>query len=1491
MYHRIKNMRLKAMAFFMAVVMSMFAFPSLDILKVLANQIYLNPPANTQYPTSIQNGGFEENPLSKGTVTGKSVQAAQANVPGWSTTAPEKKIEIWKTGFDPAYGTGPYSAQEKLYFAEINCESVATLYQDLSTNIGSLYMWSLWHGGRMGKDTMQVLIGDPAYLDLENEKGVVASKYAASEFNGNTLLTDGNIPNNGGTLWGQHYGYYTSEFSVTRFAMESLYAEPPDKNHPNGNLTMGNLVDNVRWIKVADSTIQYFKAGDSVPVNSSYYTMNTAAVSNWNDLNNKASATDFTFNVDLSGLPQSGGKFTTPGEYKIPVSVYDPGGAYVGLVISTVYVTDDDPLVFKYVDTKGTTLQLPASYIYKWGSAYDITRDLTPQYSPLVYNVSDPAVFNGIKYKCVSVSTETPAGVITDGGIPAAGTIENPITVMYVFDKLQWTLDVKYILNDSTGTVVETLPQQTLGDGDNYSKPGYNTGDIVSLNGVDYAYFGMQSGSDPVSGTMNGNKNIVYILSIAQTFDVKVNYVDKNYIALKPQEITKYKSGDPYSVSNPADPYEITASDGSIKKYKLVRTEGDPLNGTADGNKTITFVLEPLTQTLTVNYAIKNGAVIRTDNKTFDNGDPYSVSEPGSPFVNNGKTYTYTANDFAYGPDTAALSGTMDTDKEITFYLVPVTHKLTVEFVDKDGNPVPTMPKTETIYDDGQSYAVNDPGTEIIIDGEKYVITQAPGNDALTGNMDGDKYVKFILTRADYTLTVRYVDKDGNILINPTTVLPYPPQTTTLQSSDAYSVPVPDPAPDPNPALRKTFTFDGTDYIYDSSSGSPVNGIMDGDKIIYFIMLPAPHIPNLYVNYIDTYGKPLQSPLTDNTKNFSDPYDTGFFNPGDVKIFDGKNYAFVKMASGSDPTSGYMDKDFVIVTYVFEPVTQTLIVNYAIKNGAVISTETTHFNNGTPYSVSEPPSTCVFAGRTYNHTTGDFTYGADTNALSGIMDTDKEITFYLVPVTHKLTVEYVDGNGKVLLSNDTVLDEGSKYDVKAPNIGDEVTINGKKYIYKGLKNGSDPETGAMDKDKIVTLVLEEVQAVTYTLTVEYVDENGNILKKIDTRLNENAPYSEPVPNAGDTLTVNGKKYTYKEWKNDSDAPSGAMDKNKTVIFVFSEDKPVTHTLNVEYVDEAGNVISSLPPVTIDEGNPYSANPPSGELTINGKTYIYSGQTGSLSDPPSGVMDKDKKVIFVITLKPVTPAPIIYNVTVTYKDEYGNVLIAPSINSYYEGSSYNVSLSGNKMTVNGKNYEIIGTTPESDTASGIVNANKNIVFILREIVAVTQPPKFIPQPETETTAAPETQPPETTSEEPAAVEITTEPPATEAVTENITEAITKAEEYIIDIPTKPTEPTELILSMPEKVTEAATEPQTTLAPTTENDDEYLLHNGVPKGVLGMQDDEIPSAATASTQPKDNPNTGDTQGIQLIVALVLLLAAVIKITVEIKKRRRINVNIQR
>lgn len=149
------------------------------------------------------NSDFENGP----TLPTSYIITDEKNVEGWSTTATDNQIELWKSGFKGV------PAQNGTYFAELNANLKAALYQRICTSPGAQISWSVWHRGRAGVDNAVVRIG---------ENLATATVEA-------TMKT-------GNTAWVKYSGTYTvpAKQQDTYFIFESLDAG-----------SIGNFIDNI----------------------------------------------------------------------------------------------------------------------------------------------------------------------------------------------------------------------------------------------------------------------------------------------------------------------------------------------------------------------------------------------------------------------------------------------------------------------------------------------------------------------------------------------------------------------------------------------------------------------------------------------------------------------------------------------------------------------------------------------------------------------------------------------------------------------------------------------------------------------------------------------------------------------------------------------------------------------------------------------------------------------------------------------------------------------------------------------------------------------------------------------------------------------------------------------------------------------------------------------------------------------------------------------
>ena len=155
---------------------------------------------------ALVNGGFEQ-PYFGGYGY---LLVNETSVPGWDTTAPDGLMEFWWGGFI----TPPYEGNQ---LVELNANYASTLYQDVPTTYGDVYIYAFSHRGRSGPDAMRFSLS-----------GIEV-----------TTVTDG------AGAWGRYGGVITIVDAMTSFQFEAV-------SSTGGGASYGNLLDAVSFTPACD---------------------------------------------------------------------------------------------------------------------------------------------------------------------------------------------------------------------------------------------------------------------------------------------------------------------------------------------------------------------------------------------------------------------------------------------------------------------------------------------------------------------------------------------------------------------------------------------------------------------------------------------------------------------------------------------------------------------------------------------------------------------------------------------------------------------------------------------------------------------------------------------------------------------------------------------------------------------------------------------------------------------------------------------------------------------------------------------------------------------------------------------------------------------------------------------------------------------------------------------------------------------------------------
>ena len=246
--------------------------------------------------------------------------------------------------------------------------------------------------------------------------------------------------------------------------------------------------------------------------------------------------------------------------------------------------------------------------------------------------------------------------------------------------------------------------------------------------------------------------------------------------------------------------------------------------------------------TVTVNFVDENGNTVAPayTSDSLKGGSAYDVTTQAAPAI-QGYTYKVTTGD--------ALTGTLDGNKVINVvYTKDNYYTVTVNFVDEDGNTVVPAYTSDSLKE-GSAYDVTAQAAPAIQGYTYKVTTGAP----LTGTLDGNKVITVVYTKDNYyTVTVNFVDEDGNIVAPAYT-------SDSLKGGSAYDV-----TTQAAPAIQG--------YTYKVTTGDALTGTLDGNKVIN-VVYTKDNYYTVTVNFVDEDGNTVVPAYTSDSLKEGSAYD------------------------------------------------------------------------------------------------------------------------------------------------------------------------------------------------------------------------------------------------------------------------------------------------------------------------------------------------------------------------------------------------------------------------------------------------------------------------------------------------------------------------------------------------------------------------------------------------------------------------------------------
>ena len=271
---------------------------------------------------------------------------------------------------------------------------------------------------------------------------------------------------------------------------------------------------------------------------------------------------------------------------------------------------------------------------------------------------------------------------------------------------------------------------------------------------------------------------------------------------------------------------------------------------------------------------------------------------------------------------------------------------------------------------------------------------------------------------------------------------------------------------------------------------------------------------------------------------------------------------------------------------------------------------------------------------------------------------------------------------------------GDTSDLPEPQSRIELLLNN---LVFGIQDISNVETIQSRYELLMAYLVQHnegsnVEPTYHTLTIKYVDVNGNELRERYVEENIKIGTIYNVSHLDDEIEIEDYQYV----RTDGDKTTGVITKDREIIVVY---KLKEYDLTIKYQDENGNTIHTSYIETLEKGTSYNVSHLDDEIEIEG--YVYLRTDG---DSLTGIMDGNKEIIVIYETFVIDT---FYNLTIKYVDINGNEIFNKyKIESIKEGLNYDVSHLDNEIVIDG--YKYVKT--EGDSLTGIMDGNKEIIVV-------------------------------------------------------------------------------------------------------------------------------------------------------------------------------------
>ena len=833
------------------------------------------------------------------------------------------------------------------------------------------------------------------------------------------------------------------------------------------------------------------------------------------------------------------------------------------------------------------------------------------------FNAS-PKTING--WTLVSTQATGDVTIDSDTGLVSGHYSTVKQTVKFIYTRTATKVVVNYIDEETKNSIHEPI---TINGsvGDSYQAT------VIDIFG--YSYKGTASFSAPLEGTMNDGVSIVTLLYARNAATVTVHFVDDR----TNDPIMEDRNGD--EVENPVvingkfgDSYETEPA--KIYGWKLTRTPENESGVMINGNIDVTYAYRKVVPTVTYEYVdIEDGhKVSETEVITGETGTRYESKEKDYDKEPDKypELYGYTLVEI---PDNA--SGIIGEENiTVTYKYQKKTRTITVLFVDEEGNEISDA---ETLADLTVGDYYNTTAKTIY----GYDLIEIPEN-AKGQVTEKAITVTYVYRRAEAVVKVRYVNQDMQEIAEPVTITgnigdKYETSKKEIEGYKLLSIPT-----NWSGVMNAKETI--VTYIYKVSTATVTTRYINADEQDEVRKFLAENVVNTY---------PWGSEYTTEAKEFA----------GMTLIETPENATGIaNNPNGEVVDYYYTERDASVTARYVEKGTNKQLAKPVVQTGDVGDAYKTYRKDISGYELDS----------------------VDGETEGKLADGNIIVTYYYVPLSAKVIVQYVDMNGNAIAEEETI--NGHVNDVY-----DTVQKEIEGYDFKSVTANA---SGTMTED--VIYVIYTYKAKQSTIAVHHVNEKGKQIADTEfIKCNRNDSYQ----------TSAKEIYGYKLTEVPKNA-SGRADKDTIEVTYVYQAKDAR--VSVKYVDKETN--EDIAPAEMIEGKVFD------EYTTTAKEI--EGYT--LTKEPanaSGTMTEETTVVTYVYEKDKEEEKQDVKVTVKYVDEDGNEISEPDVIDGKEGDSYTTA----PKELDG--YELVGTP---DNAAGTLGKEDIVVIYTYKKAEEPAPPE-------------------------------------------------------------------------------------------------------------------------------------------------------------------------